>query len=85
MLGTPRSRKKAAELVRYALACEYQRSLILKEHITRDILDEKKFSRCFGPVFNAAQKILHRTLGLHMSKYVQKAQTTPNWSSKRKK
>lgn len=65
-VGHAEIEKKAAELVRYALACEYQRGLIRKENVTKLLLEDKKLSRCFGPIFNAAQKILHRTLGLHM-------------------
>ncbi|SJX63228.1 uncharacterized protein SRS1_14052 [Sporisorium reilianum f. sp. reilianum] len=64
-VGQAEINKKAAELVRYALACEYQRALIRKDDIRSKVLDDKT-SRSFGPVFNAAQKMLHQTLGMHM-------------------
>lgn len=57
--------KKAAELARYALACEYQRTLIRKDDIRAKVLD-KDTSGAFNPVFNGAQKLLHRTFGYHM-------------------
>ncbi|CDS01809.1 uncharacterized protein SPSC_06480 [Sporisorium scitamineum] len=64
-VGQAEIKKKAAELVRYALACEYQRTLIKKEDIRSKVLDDKT-SRSFGPVFNAAQKVLHQTFGMYM-------------------
>ncbi|TKY85483.1 hypothetical protein EX895_005645 [Sporisorium graminicola] len=64
-LGQAEINKKAAELVRYALACEYQRTLIRKDDIRSKVLDDKT-SRSSGPVFNAAQKMLHQTFGLSM-------------------
>ncbi|GAK65753.1 MAGE-domain-containing protein [Moesziomyces antarcticus] len=64
-LGETEVKKKAAELVRYALACEYQRVLIRKDDIRNKVL-EKSGSRAFSVVFNAAQKMLHNTFGFHM-------------------
>lgn len=64
-IGDAEIKKKAAELVRYALACEYQRTSIRKEDIRTKVLDEKT-SRLFGLVFNAAQEMLYRTFGFHM-------------------
>lgn len=64
-VGDTEINKKAAELVRYALACEYQRSKITKDDIRKNILDNKT-SRVFAPVFNAAQKMLYRTFGFQM-------------------
>lgn len=57
--------KKGAQLARYALACEYKRMPIRKEDIRKDVLDPNT-TRCFIPVFNAAQKMLHRTFGYLM-------------------
>lgn len=64
-LGETEVKKKAAELVRYALACEYQRVLIRKDDIRNKVF-EKSGSRAFSVVFNAAQKMLHKTFGFHM-------------------
>ena len=64
-VGHAEIKKKAAELVRYALACEYSRSVIRKDDVRAIVLDDKT-SRVFAPVFNAAQKMLHQTFGYHM-------------------
>ncbi|SPO23683.1 uncharacterized protein UTRI_03789_B [Ustilago trichophora] len=58
--------KRGAQLARYALACEYKRIPIRKDDVRKEVLDEGT-SRCFIPVFNAAQKMLHQTFGLIMS------------------
>ncbi|SPO24520.1 uncharacterized protein UTRI_03789 [Ustilago trichophora] len=58
--------KRGAQLARYALACEYKRIPIRKDDIRKEVLD-KSTSRCFVPVFNAAQKMLHQTFGFVMS------------------
>lgn len=64
-VGQAEIKKKAAELVRYALACEYSRSVIRRDDVRANVLDDKT-SRVFAPVFNAAQKMLHQTFGYHM-------------------
>lgn len=62
--GETELNKKAAEVVRYALACEYQRTLIRRDDIRAKVEGIPKNG--FNPIFNAAQSILHRTFGFHM-------------------
>ncbi|EST05280.1 MAGE protein [Kalmanozyma brasiliensis GHG001] len=65
-LGEAEINKKAGDLVRYTLSNEYKRKEIRRDDIRKDVFGEdKKISRCFAPIFNAAQKML-QPLGLHL-------------------
>lgn len=64
-MGDAEVLKKATDLARYALACEYTRTTIRKDDIRTKLLD-KPHSRAFPVIFNAAQKILHDTFGFNM-------------------
>nr|CDI53832.1 conserved hypothetical protein [Melanopsichium pennsylvanicum 4] len=64
-VGQAEINKKAADLARYAMACEYSRTLIRKDDIRTKVLDNNT-SRSFAPVFNAAQQLLFRTFGMYM-------------------
>lgn len=64
-IGQSEIDKKAAELARYALACEYQRNIIRKDDIAKVITDGIP-PGAFNVIFNAAQKRLHKVFGMAM-------------------
>ncbi|KAJ1026884.1 hypothetical protein NDA16_002179 [Ustilago loliicola] len=64
-MGQSEIDKKAAELARYALACEYQRSIIRKDDIAKVITDGIP-PGAFNVVFNAAQEKLQSVFGMAM-------------------
>ncbi|CAO3647651.1 unnamed protein product [Cunninghamella echinulata] len=67
--------RKAKELVRYALACEFKKIIIRKEDINKKIL--QGYSRQFKRVFTIAQTILYDIFGMALIEIPAKERMKP--------
>ncbi|KAJ1026544.1 hypothetical protein NDA13_003922 [Ustilago tritici] len=64
-IGQSEIDKRASELARFALACEYQRGIIRKEDVSKSALEGLQ-PGAFNVIFNAAQKKLSKVFGMSM-------------------
>ncbi|KAN0065774.1 hypothetical protein ACQY0O_000904 [Thecaphora frezii] len=62
-LGKEAIMHKTYELVRYALACEYTKTPIRKDNISKRVLNGRQGASAFPVIFNKAQKMLRNTFG----------------------
>ncbi|SPO36036.1 uncharacterized protein PSFLO_01507 [Pseudozyma flocculosa] len=62
-LGDDAVLQKSIDLVRFSLACEYSKTAIKKDAVSKKILNGRQGAAAFPVIFNKAQRILRSTFG----------------------